>query len=317
MHNLPKRHSSLHNALNSATGHISPSSAASCSPCPPGTIAPSLNSTHCTPCSNATFSPQTAGTVRRILQQLSPICVQSLSHDSAFLQACLSCPPGMVSPAAAAACTACPWNTTAVANSCVQCSEGSFTTTRRAESCLSCQDSDPPLEFCPVSKTVNPPQSSTSPPAPTPAPPAPIDHIVRSFCFRIECVQSIQCQRNAFHGLQVPVMFLPLFMIGAVLCTCCKCNRRSRNRMPEEDKDKKEKNGKRRIPTTAGEQCKKPQQLRVSQAFNFAATWAALLKSMQALKLRLRGQTVVSNEYATLYITLLSSRNDALAIIWV
>lgn len=307
-----KRHSYKHKALKNITGHISASSAASCLPCPPGTIAPGVNSTRCTPCPNATFNPQMAGTVRPISHQLSITCVRSLSCDSAILQTCLSCPPGMVSAAAAATCTACPWNTTAVANSCVQCSEGSFTTTRPAESCMSCKDSDPPLEFCPVSKTVSPPQSTTSTLASTPAPPAPLEHTVRSFCFNVSnaCYLNEKC-----HGVQVPVMFLPLFMIGAILCTCCKCNRRSRTRVPEEDKkDKKEKNGKRRIPTTAGEYSKSRNDFMFSQAFHFAATWAALLKSMQALKLKLRGQAAAAHEYATQNTTSLPCSHIAVAV---
>ena len=46
------------------------------------------------------------------------------------------------------------------------------------------------------------------------------------------------------------MILFPLFMIGAAMCACCSCNRRSRLRLPEEGKKEKKEQHKRRAPTT-------------------------------------------------------------------
>ena len=95
-------------------------------------------------------------------------------------QMCFDCPPGMVAPAAAAVCIPCPWNTTAVNNSCEACPPGSFTITRPSGTCLSCSDNGAPHEFCPPQIAAPPTTTALSTPASPVVPP--VEHTVRYPC---------------------------------------------------------------------------------------------------------------------------------------
>lgn len=108
----------------------------------------------------------------------------------------MACPPGMVSTGGAVACSVCPWNTTARANTCTACPNGTFTTSQAASACSSCNDDDAPAAFCPKTAVVPPPLTSAPPP---PVPPAPLEHTVHKHfaaCCSVDALIIVSKQVN-------------------------------------------------------------------------------------------------------------------------
>lgn len=167
----------------------------------------------------------------------------------------MSCPPGMVSFSGAVSCTLCPWNTTAADNTCNACPNGTFTTSRPSIRCESCDDEVAPSAFCPKAAAI-PPQSTNTTAPPVPSPPAPLEYTVWPQSLAPATLHLLQQHLHPPYIVsQVPLIILPFFMLGAMLCTCCKCNISKNPSRPQqgngEDKDKKNKS-RRRLPTTKG-----------------------------------------------------------------
>jgi hypothetical protein len=162
------------------------------------------------------------------------------------MQICTRCPPGMVSYSGAASCTLCPWNTTAAANTCNACPNGTFTTSRPAIRCASCDDEVAPSAFCPKAAAVPPQSTNTTTNTTVPyAPPAPLEYTVWP--------QSLAPVLHHLHVIvlfQIPLIILPFFMLGIMLCMCCNCRARRKKRQGKDEEKEKKDASRRRLPTS-------------------------------------------------------------------